>query len=280
MKAGVEFAGGLRLRNMVWLKGGEPRVMISLPEGSTRVAVTLDGKRLTELSSPGGNVDLRPYQLTVGRHLLVAGNEHRNFYIQGSDLSGSSRPELQLGYELKMLAGRVVPTSLGPTPIIDWDSAVRDSLIHVLGAAVKGLPAEPAMPARARDILPPAPPVVPEPEVPAGHFQDVVLGRHLGEVVIIPRGGRAWIPAASAQSRVGFEPSWIIRVGSNKTCLLEPVGDPAMPSRRMVNKELIADWTQWILTPHLVLKNGHHYLVYWQTYRELALEVSRALHGL
>lgn len=224
----IRLVGGLRLERGVWLRGGEPQVVIS---AENPLPVFLNDK---PISNPDNRIDLQTLNLPNGQYTLTIEGRHKRFRVVDKVL----KSETTYGYQVVKQREQIYhPVGNGlQLPPAEIPNA------HIFIAGAQLLRSADAKPVRRREML----------VLPYGAIQYIILGRKIGDVYEpkLPTS----LPKWQAESKglwdgykvlVPFAPQWVIRVSSNKNQYLRAVGLVAPIEEAVSEPEKVAAWCYW-----------------------------------
>jgi hypothetical protein len=115
-QTGIRLSGGLKLKQGVWLQGGEPEVIVTV---EAETPIFLDGCQVATAVPGSMLLDIRNYNLDEGTHTIRVGAQERNIAIAypGDNLLGQHRLQVW-GYPFRRVSDtQYHPLSLTATPV-------------------------------------------------------------------------------------------------------------------------------------------------------------------
>ena len=174
-RIGIHLHGGLKLRELVWFKGGEPDVQVSAPD-LAEPGILVDGRVIAKLPNGGGSISLKGLGLAAGSHEISVGNQRQRILICEPGYRPSGHPARGvLGYEIRSDGGQFFASSVSATSMPDVTELPGS--VFVVGASVLGLLDGVNLLIRRRVDLSP------------GYQRYVILGSRPGEVLEVKGEG-------------------------------------------------------------------------------------------
>ncbi|MCL4264740.1 MAG: hypothetical protein KJ069_16070 [Anaerolineae bacterium] len=260
-QAGIRLSGGLKLKQGVWLQGGEPEVIIT---AESEMPVFLDDQQVATAVLGSTLLDLREYHLVEGTHVIRVGAQGRTIAIAypGSELLGPQRMQLW-GYPLQRQdETQYRPLSLAAV-LIPSPETIPTGQLYVAGTHILHSPMDPP-PVRQHLLI-----------LPYGARRYIILGRQIGDVFEpeLP----TYLPQWQAEDYlrgykqiVPFTPQWLITVSHRNNLSLRPLGHPEAPKDSISRPEMAEKWRQWAGKRTLIRRLPQHHQNRWLQYIKVA----------
>lgn len=258
---GIRFSSGLKVKQGVWLQGGEPEVVITT---ESEMPIYLDEVQIAT-AVPGGTVlDLREHNLAEGTHIIRVGSRERGIAVSypGSDLLGQHRMEVW-GYPFQRHdETQYRPLSLTARPI-PFPEAIPSGQLYVAGTHILHAPSDPP-PARQHLII-----------LPYGAKRYIILGKHIGDLFEphLPTYLPKWQAEDYLQGYkqlVPFSPQWLITISRRGNMRLRPLGQPQAAVSRVSYPEKADVWRKWAGKGNLKRRLSQHRQGQWLQYNLVA----------
>lgn len=264
LRVGIKLSGGLKVKQGIWLKGGEPEAIISI-DSDQATPIYIDEQKVDVVSEKSAVIQLSKLNLTAERHEIRVGERRASFAIceSGAQLLGK-QTQTVLGHLIQRDDSIFTTQSIDPVLI---PNQLPANHLYVTGASLIGAPDDVAFPIENLLIL------------PYGGRHYIILGRRPGEaektyqIADMP----LWIAAKGGYLQghkvtVPFEPQWIIKIKGNQKVLLA-VGSAQPPRHDIYEDGDLLLWQQWAGKTSLQrnLDKGHRSV--WQQYNQVAKEL-------
>lgn len=260
-RVGIHFHGGLKLRELVWLKGGEPDVQISAPD-LAEPAILLDNRVIAKLSNGGASISLKGLGLAIGSHEISVGNRPPQKFLICEPVYRPSGHSARgaLGHEIHHDGSQFFAGSMGVTSVPDVTK--QSGSVIVVGASVQGLSEGVSLLTRRRVDLSP------------GYQRHVILGRRPGEVLEVKGESQLKRGTAKKTITVFFEPQWLIKVGRKHQLYLSSLGKLRPPENAIADRDTLDLWIRWVTAPYMKIEQPRQCKAIWSAYERLASKVA------
>ncbi len=260
-RVGIRLSGGLKLKQGVWLQGGEPEAVVSAEQ---EVPVYLDDVEIATAVSGSVIVNLQHLNLTEGTHTIRVGSQQRTLAISrsGNNLLGQHRMKLW-GYPFRRVdVTQFQPLSLTAEAIPSIEK-IPSGQLYIAGTHIIHSPADLPPPRQHLLIL------------PYGARDYIILGRHIGELLKpqLPTYLPEWKADNYLQGYkqiVPFDPQWVIRVSHRGNFILRPIGRPKEAVPTVSCAELADEWRKWARKRNLKRKLSKRHHARWLQYCQIA----------
>ena len=235
-RADIRLSGGLKLKQSVWLQGGEPELIVSVEKAEP---IYVDDEEIATAVPHSTIINLQTLNLSEGTHTIHVGSQQRNFAISrsGNDLLGQQRLQ-QWGYPFQQVSEtHFQPLSL-TAEAVPTDEEIPSGKLYIAGTHIIHSPADPPPPRQHVLIL------------PYGARDYIILGRRIGELLqpTLPTFLPEWKAGdylRGYKQMVPFEPQWLITVSHRNNITLRPIGRPQPALPEAVSEENTEIWLRW-----------------------------------
>jgi hypothetical protein len=259
---GIRLSGGLKLKQGVWLQGGEPEVIVTA-EGEA--PIYLDGCQVETAVSGSTLLDLRHYNLEEGIHTIRIGAQERTVAIAypGNNLLGQHRLKVW-GYPFRRVGGNTQyqPLSLTAEPVPELER-IPSGQLYLAGTHILHSAADTPPPRQHLLIL------------PYGAQRYIILGRHIGDL-FEPRLP-TYLPQWQAEDYlqgyklvVPFAPQWLITISHRGNPVLRALGQPQTAVPQIRSAELAEGWRRWAGKRNLSRRLAQRNQEQWRQYNQVA----------
>lgn len=260
-QTGIRLSGGLKLKQGVWLQGGEPEIIVT---AEAEAPIYLDGRHIETAVSGSKRFDLRHYNLPEGTHTIRIGTQERTIAIAypGNNLLGQHRLQVW-GYPFYRAGDtQYRPLSLTAEPVPRPES-IPSGHLYVAGTHILHSAGDTPPPRQHLLIL------------PYGAQRYIILGRHIGDL-FEPRLP-TYLPQWQAEDYlqgykqvVPFAPQWLITISHRGNPVLRAVGQPQTAVPQISSPELAGAWRHWAGKRNLSRRMAQRSQAQWRQYNQVA----------
>lgn len=263
LRVGIKLSGGLKVKPGVWLKGGEPEVIISI-ESNQPTPIYIDEQQVDMVAEKSAIIQLSQRDLPMGQHEIRVGKRRRTFAICDSGSYLMKQSQATLGHLIQRNGNIFTTQSIDPVIV---PKELPANHLYINGASIVGTAEDVAFPIEKLLIL------------PYGGQKYIVLGKRPGEVEIYRVAN---LPLWVAEKRdylqghkvtVSFEVQWIVKIKGNNRKVLIAVGSPHPPLNDFYEVGNMELWKQWANKASLWRKLSKKNRFIWEQYNQAAKEL-------